>query len=714
MGVIISVMTQPTLAQTNYSVLDYWKYYSDAENTLYKLQCNLAFEHLEDRKERIAQLSTKEDWLERQKEVRQMLDDVVGPFPSKTELNPVITGKIERDEYTVEKLYFESMPGYKVTAAFFLPKGKRKKLPTIIQCSGHTDLAFRSEPYQHVIINLVLKGFAVLAFDPIGQGERLQYFDEHRGNSMFRSTHEHSYPGAQLFINGSSVAKYMIWDGIRCVDYLLTRKEVDPTRIGITGRSGGGTQSSYIATMDDRILAVAPECYITSLENLWKSRGPQDAEQNFMHGIFGGFDHPDLLEVRAPQPALMITTTRDIFSIEGSRATYDEAKKAYEAFGQSENMRMVEDDAGHESTRKNREALYAFFQKHLQNPGSDQDLEVELFTKEELHVTPTGQLSTSLGSKFLFDINQDHLAKNLELMARRRENAEGQQKLKSISRELSGYEPVDDFGTLIFSGRTAFEKYFLKKYMIEFAPGMVLPFLVFNPKSEGGTTALYLDNIKDKKSDQAHAIPIALANQGVRVIVPDLPGYGQLGPGYLTGDAYFRGTSYNQWFAGILNKKSMVAIHIEAMEKILFHCKNKYENTKIIGISNGAFNSSLLHAASIAIEFQELVLLDPVSSYTSVVSNSMYEPSYVPFAVAGQLEYYDIQDLIEMFAPGKVTLINPRNHMGEPMTMNAMMDDYDFVFNKYRKLNKENHLSIVSESDKEKVISRLGELLETE
>ena len=109
-----------------------------------------------------------------------------------------------------------------------------------------------------MILNLVKKGFAVFAFDPYGQGERLQYFDEKEGKSRFSPTREHSYPGAQLFINGASTAKYMIWDGIRAVDYLLTRKEVDPERIGITGRSGGGTQSSHIAAFDDRIKAAAP------------------------------------------------------------------------------------------------------------------------------------------------------------------------------------------------------------------------------------------------------------------------------------------------------------------------------------------------------------------------------------------------------------------------------------------------------------------------
>lgn len=119
----------------------------------------------------------------------------------------------------------------------------------------------------------------------------------------------------------------MIWDGIRAVDYLMTRKEVDPKRIGITGRSGGGTQSSYIAAFDERINASAPENYITNFKRLMLTHGPQDAEQNFYHAIAEGLDHPDLMIVRAPKPNLLISTTRDMFNIEGVRETSQQVQK---------------------------------------------------------------------------------------------------------------------------------------------------------------------------------------------------------------------------------------------------------------------------------------------------------------------------------------------------------------------------------------------------
>ena len=681
-------------SQTNYSVLDFWKYYSDAENLLYKQQAELSFESIEKRKESISMLRTQEDWTERQQLVKNKLMESVGPFPPKTNLNPVITKRIKKEGYSVEKMYFESMPGVKVTAAFFIPQGKKRELPTIIYCSGHSDLGFRSDIYQHVILNLVKKGFAVFAFDPYGQGERLQYFDQTQGKSRFGPTQEHSYPGAQLFINGASTAKYMIWDGIRAVDYLLTRKEVDPDRIGITGRSGGGTQSSHIAAFDERIKAAAPECYITTMEYQLKSGGPQDAEQNFPKGIQLGLDHADLLEVRAPKPTLLITTTRDIFSIQGARDTYEEAKLAYKAFDMSENLLMVEDNAGHQSTIKNREAIYAFFQKHLDNPGNSKDEDVTIFPVEELYVTATGQLSTSVGSKFLFDVNSTLTERNKEVL--NGERSKGDEHLKGLKQKvqlISGYTKSAENGKLIFSGQTEFESYYLNKYLIEQPGDNILPFVAFVPKQATKLSALYLDNLADKKSDEAYAVPIHLVKKGVMVIVPDLPGFGELGPGYLKGDAYFENTSYNQWFAGILNGKSTLALHVEAIKSLLQFCKEEMEwnNKELMGISKGGFNSSLLHAAALGVDFKGMLFLDPMLSFESVVSEKSYKPEHIPFTVAGALPNYDLPDLSAAFAPRKLMLV-PETY--EEVMDSGYLQSYDFVKEHYRSMNKANSFSI--------------------
>jgi hypothetical protein len=377
-----------------------WFQFTDAQNSLYHYLADQSYTLLEKRKENLSKNHSLSDWQARQASIRQNLNEIVGPFPDKTPLNAKVLKVVNKEGYKVEQTIFESRPGFYVTSSLFIPNGLKKgtKAPAIIYCSGHSEDGYRNPVYQHVILNLVKKGFIVFAFDPVGQGERFEYIDPATGKSKVGDpSREHSYPGAQAFIIGNSQARHMSWDGIRAVDYLISRKEVDPSRIGITGRSGGGTQSSYIAAFDDRIQAVAPENYITNFTRLFQSVGPQDAEQNFASAILKGIDHPDLLVIRAPKPALMITATNDYFSIQGARETAEELAKVYQAYGKEEQFSMVEDDAPHSSTKKNREAMYAFFQRALANPGNSNDEETVPLTVSEIQVTTTGQVSSSLG-----------------------------------------------------------------------------------------------------------------------------------------------------------------------------------------------------------------------------------------------------------------------------------------------------------------------------
>ncbi len=281
-----------------------WITLQDNQRALYKIISDEAFKKLEERAGQIADLTTKADWENYQGKAKSALCISPGKF-EKAPLNVQTTGTLERETFTVEKVLFESHPGFYVTAALFLPRQRQSPAPAVIYCSGHTELGFRSETYQHIIINLVSKGFVVFAFDPIGQGERLQYPDVESGKSKAGGpTKEHSYAGVQTLLTGTSLTDYFIWDGIRALDYLETRPEVDMKRIGITGRAGGGTQSAQIAACDDRIYAAAPECYITNYKRLLQSIGPQDAEQNPYKAIAKGFDHPDYLHIRAPKPTL--------------------------------------------------------------------------------------------------------------------------------------------------------------------------------------------------------------------------------------------------------------------------------------------------------------------------------------------------------------------------------------------------------------------------
>ncbi len=670
--IIFSTFLIPVQSQDDVNLFDYWKYYTDSENVMYKSLCSRAFKQLQEREKVIAQLHSKSDYMERQEAVKDKLLRLIGPLPEKTPLNAQVTGIIKKEDFWIEKVIYESMPGYYVTAALFLPKKRKGKAPAVIYASGHTTNGFRSETYQHIIINLVKKGFVVLAFDPIGQGERLQYFNEKAGKSRFGPTTEHSYPGAQCYISGYSPTKYFIWDGIRSVDYLLTRKEVDPERIGMTGRSGGGTQTAYTAAIDDRIFAAAPECFITSMEYVLKSIGPQDAEQNLAFMISEGIDHADLLEIRAPRPGLMITTTRDFFSIQGARETFEEVKQFYKGLGAGDQMSMVEDDDVHMSTLKNREAMYTFFQKHLDNPGSPVDLDVDILEEKELWATKTGQLATSLKGETIYSLNWKIVKNQLATLKFLRSSEDFETHTKRVendAKQLSGFSLPTHFGKAQFSGRYVKKSYVLEKYLIPGSGETMLPAALFKPvEKQNNEVVLLLDGRGMEYTAHKDSLLVqSILKQGSSVLLFDVPGIGSLGPGYLKGDAYIDNTSFNQWFAGILTNKSIVGMRAEDIIRMMHFAKTDLEEVETISvIAKGPMGSEVLHAALFDGAIEKVCLVKPFLSFADIALSRDYLPANIPSTVAGAIDTYDLPDLMAALCPRELLIINPLSANGDP------------------------------------------------
>lgn len=685
-------------AQESLKVYDYWSYYGDMSNVLYKHLCEIAFEQLDKRHTKIMKLKTKEDWKIRQIEVQTILKNAFGEFPEKTPLNPVITGKISRKDVVVEKIYFESRPGYYVTSALFIPTHTKGKNPAVLFCSGHSSKGFRSDAYQQIILNLVHKGFVVFAFDPVGQGERNQYFNE-EGKKRFGPTIEHSYPGTQCFLTGFPPANYFIWDGIRAIDYLVGRTEVDASRIGITGRSGGGTQSAYIAAFDDRVYAAAPECYFTDFDKLLRSRGPQDAEQIPMYAIREGLDLSDLIEVRAPKPLLMVTTTRDIFSIQGARDVFHEAQSIYQAFGLTEHLIMVEDDEGHVSTKQNRESLYAFFQKHLSNPENPEDVQVSLFDEKELWITPKGHLKDFLPSETLFTLNEKYANILLNDLHKERNNPfTFINTLPDKIKELTGYQKKRLKTKSIFSGRIWNENYAIEKYLVKGTESYYLPLLRLLPKEKPKGTILFLHE-NGKEIAIRETWVDSLTKKGYEIILPDLTGIGELGGGYKGGDSRIQGIPLNVWYAGVLTGKTPLGIRMEDLDAVVGFIKklNTYQG-EITGVAYGTLGSDLLHSAVMNRNYDKIALINPLKSFSSLVTEKNYCTKFIMSTPSGVIGKYDLQDLIAALTNAKVLIVNPVNALDEDINIDPYSSSYSFAKQIFKDVGKSDNLTIMKSS----------------
>lgn len=687
-------------AQNDLDVIKNWIQFSDAPNSLYHDLADQAYSLLDKRRGKIAGLHSLSDWQQRQQWIHKKLLKVVGPFPERTPLNAKIIRIITKDNYKVENIVFESHPNFYVTSSLFIPVGLQGgvKAPAIIYCSGHTDQGYRHPIYQQAILNLVKKGFIVFAFDPIDQGERYEYYDPETKKSIIgERDEEHSYIGAQPFISGSSLAKYMIWDGIRAIDYLLTRKEVDPARIGITGRSGGGTQSAYIAAFDNRIKAAAPGNYITNFTRLIQTAGPQCAEQDPFNFIAQGLDIPDLLAARAPKPTLVIATTRDkTFSIQGAMEAAKEVSSIYKAYNKDKYFNFVTDDTVHASTKKDRESIYAFFQKFLGNPGDSSEENVKLLSPEELQVSATGQVSTSYGSETVYSLNKKETEKlEAKLQVSRKNLHTYLPKVLQSAKKLSGYEQPTKTNNPVFTGRFQKEGYVIEKYFVKGDGGYIIPYLLLKPDLPNHRALIYLDPSGKSTEAGPGGEMEWFVKKGFTVLAPDMLGVGEMGPGVFHGDSYIKGVSYNIWFLSMLIGRSIVGIQAGDVVRLARLMKETKGIDEIYGLAKKEMSPVLLHAAAFDSTITRIALIEPYSSYLSLVTNRFYNPRFIHSAVPGALTAYDLPDLAATLAPRKLMMVGVTDGTGNSADSENISKDLSVIKAAYHNQRAGNQLNIM-------------------
>ncbi|TMV47393.1 acetylxylan esterase [Paenibacillus mesophilus] len=335
------------------------------------------------------QLERRRAWIR-----SEFIKSLGGLPPSDTPLRPQITGTVRGDGYGVEKVMFESRRGHYVTANLYIPDGIAAPTAAVLHLCGHNPLGKHGDVYQTVSQHLVRAGLIVLTMDPIGQGERLSYYDrDTKKIEVAASTREHEYAGRQSLPLGDNIARYFVHDAMRAVDYLCTRPEVDPAKIGVTGCSGGGTQTSMMMLCDPRIAAAAPAAFIMNRESYMNAGQAQDAEQIWPGLTKIGFDHEDILMAMAPRPALVLAAEYDFFPIEGTRRTVERAKRYWDMYGGEARLEYFEDACVHGYSPPMAQGAAEFFCKHLLGRRPDCSWEgIRPIAPELLWCTASGQV----------------------------------------------------------------------------------------------------------------------------------------------------------------------------------------------------------------------------------------------------------------------------------------------------------------------------------
>lgn len=371
-------------------------------------------------------LQTKADAEAYVQSVRERIQQSFGPFPERTPLNARVTKIVERDQYRIENVIFESRPGFPVTANLYVPTIRTGPVPGVVGTCGHSVNGKAAEAYQQFAQGLARLGTICLIYDPIGQGERFQYVTEKLTSAKGAGVQEHLHGGNQQFLVGEFLGSWRAWDGMRALDYLLSRPEVDPNHVGITGNSGGGTMTTWLTGVESRWTMSAPSCFVTTFRRNLENELPADTEQCPPRTIALGLDHSDFLAALAPRPVIILAKERDYFDVRGAEEAFERLRRLYALLGAEDNVALFVGPTGHGYSLENREAMYSWFGRAsgmtsiasanavldgvLRTSGTLPVVREPALTIEKdetLWCTPRGQVAAMEGTRSVFDLTRD-------------------------------------------------------------------------------------------------------------------------------------------------------------------------------------------------------------------------------------------------------------------------------------------------------------------
>jgi cephalosporin-C deacetylase-like acetyl esterase len=588
-------------------------------------------------------------------------------------LNPQVTktfekGTVGKNAYRVEMLVFESVPKFYVSAAVFLPDVTRFKppYPAVLVVCGHSNTGKARDLYQQAPALAASNGLLAMSIDPIDQGERSQRLTN-EGKPAAQSVPAHNIIGAGSILLGRNTATFEYWDMVRAIDYLQSRPDVIPDKIGVTGTSGGGTQTSYIMALDERVTVAVPSCYLCGLyDSMIPKIGPQDAEQNIFGQLAFGMDHVDYCIMRAPKPTLLETVTKDFFPVEDAWKTARNAKRIFDRFGYAEKMSIIEHDNEHGWHQNLREGSVRWMLRWL--AGRDEQIFEEknmpIFNPKEFIATPNGEVMKIDGARSTFDLNRDYNEELLAVRKAKNENRNNNEFVATI-RNIIGVRPLSEIpaASVENKGKTDIPETLketaadIERFVIKTENGKILlPALKFVPKIESKGTTIFLHE-KSKTADLPQ-IETLLRN-GKTVIAVDLRGLGET---QAVGSQHFApqwfGTDGTDYYLAYLLGKSYVGMRTEDLLVIArwlsennSDSEHKSEHKTEIVASGETVGLAALHAAVLEPSlFSNIKLNKPVRSWYDVVKVGC---SFYPITnlVHGALLEYDVPDLIQSVKP---------------------------------------------------------------
>lgn len=470
--------------------------------------------------------------------IRERYIKAIGGFPKKTPLNAKVTETLVFDGYKVDKVLYESHPGVYVTANLYIPHtgkdGKLKFKPPykafLVSC-GHSNEGKSELAYSRMGAIAANAGFACMVYDPIAQGERMQkpYTMNVMGHYRF---------GVLAALLGKSMALYRIWDGIRTMDYLDTRKDIDHSAYGIVGNSGGGTMTSLIAAADPRVIAAAPSCYISTISDVFSDIGPQDSEQVIFGQLPAGINHASFV-LMGGNAIRVHANHGDFFPFRGTLRTMDVVKTTAENCSLDKDRYALTYVQGRHGWREcARQSTLLWMRRHLAGdkttpePSLEEwraidssfkysDVDTGLGGGSKCNVTAKGDIRELPGFRSVYELLVDEL--NEVLKTHKKYSPE---ELSKVVIKTAGITEPEKFRvTAKELSKKVINNVTVSKVVFTRYDGLMLPAVLFRPQVEKNAPVITVSAYS--RTGRAPVVAKALEN-GSAVIAVDLIGTGDI------------------------------------------------------------------------------------------------------------------------------------------------------------------------------------------
>ena len=658
---------------------------------------NLAGAQLQQRQQAISRIHSRADADRRKAMVRQKILQLIGGLPLNSGPVPVKQfGSLAGDGFSVEKLAYESLPGFWVTANVYLPAEGNGPFPAIVIAPGH-GAAGKVEDWSWGG-NFARNGIAVLAYDPLGQGERLQYFDpEKKASKIGGPTGEHGEANIPPLLIGDDLARYMVNDAMRAVDYLVGRKDIDANRIGAFGCSGGGTATAYFAALDPRVKAAASACFITAFQNLLASpTGNQDAEQTIPHFVEQGFDFADWVELFAPKPYAIVSTTDDMFPFEGAKKSYEEAKRFYLVYGAGDRIQWLTGPGRHGNLIPIAPAILSFFTKNLK--GSDAPATftaLRLEHREDLQCTPTGQVLTSLdrqtlGSETVYSINRkraEGLMAPQQALANKADVGPLQTRVREYIQTFAAAQPGGPPPDVAVKSTEPRDGYKLETITIPIEGGAEIEGMIASPDVNNARAVVLLLGEAGDAMDRLARSGYAAMSIETR---PSPPGTESIKSPYL---GIYNLLSLRAFLVGqtIIGLRLDDAIH--AVNWLAGRKEMKGYEITVFG--SGPSGLVALHAAALDPRIARVVVKNTLADYRSIIDQPLHS-NVSEVVIPGVLRKYDTGDLMLATWPRPIVVVNPCDALGAAMSEAEFRKREAYVFQADRNLRSPMRIHILS------------------